>query len=133
HHVQGADQRVADATPFFADGPRQLGEEGPGEAGRALADDQPEHGDERDERRDEADGAHHRHAPVHDLPVGERGVEVHAWTLLGPRWTAVTSTRAAALRRKVVAKRMRPSPASAPMCTLLVASANSLAMTAGRL
>src|SRR5262249_61618805 len=117
---------------FLAHGLRELGEERPGQSGGTLADHQPEDRDERDERRHEADGADDRHPAVNDLPVGEGRVEAHPFTRLGPFWTAVTSTRAPALRRKVVANRIRPRPASAPMWTLLVASATSFAMTAPR-
>src|SRR5262249_58545846 len=133
HHEQWAERGVADASALLSHRLGELGEEVPGEARRALADHQPQHREEGDEGDGEEDGTHPGHPPVDDLPVQERGVEVHPEIRPGPFCTAVTSTRAAALRRKVVAKRINPSPASAPMWTLLTASANSLAITAGRL
>src|SRR5207253_2891706 len=94
----------------LADGRRQRGEEVEAQAREPARHDQPQHGDERDEREDQPEPAQAGHDPVHRTAAGAR---LHAATRAGPRVAMRTRMRAAMLRTKVTAKRRRPNAAMA--------------------
>ena len=125
--VERSGDRIAHAAARLADRRGNGGEEIERQPSEPVRDHQPEQRHERHQRDGERQPANAGHDQIHCAPLGEH----HAATRAGPRRDIRTRTRAAMLSSTVTAKRRRPRAARAPVCISPLASANSLAMTAG--
>src|SRR5262249_9940201 len=125
---QRAEDRVADAASGLAHRAGQGGEQRPGQCREAFGKKQPENRDEGYQGKDDRAGTHAGHRQIHHATPK---ISAHTAAFTEPLVTARTRSRATELRRKVIPKRIRAKAARTPVCTVLVASANSLAITAG--